>query len=495
MSDIESILRDTDKELPPEKHAGIFKGLSARLLLLTVLFIMLAEILIFVPSIANFRNVWLRNHLDIADAASIVYLDSNELMLSENARASLLETTKSLNVAVRRDGMSRLIASEKTTLEISEHIDLDASGPLSSIQSALSMMVADPKNQYRVFGEMRSTGSVIELVQTMEPIQNALWRYARNILILSLLVSVFAAILVYLALYRMIVLPIIRLSTNMDQFSKQPENASLVHIPSSRTDEIGLAENRLSSLQQDLQGTLRQKRRLADLGLAVAKINHDLRNILASAQLFSDRLSTLPDPTVQRFAPKLIRTIDRAVDYTKSVIDYGKALEAPPNRRKLYLKNLVDDVAESLGLQANSEIKWENSVDANLQADADPEQLFRVLMNLCRNAQQAMMDMPEGSSDRRLNVTAERFGPELVIRIKDTGPGIPDAIREKIFEAFQGSTKVGGSGLGITIAAELVRSHGGTIVIENTGTEGTCFKLDIPDVTATKLEAEKLTGK
>jgi len=318
-----------------------------------------------------------------------------------------------------------------------------------------------------------------------------MWRYARNILLLSLLISVFAAGLVYLALYRLIVLPIIRISSNMDDFSKAPEDAGLIYVPTKRADEIGLAEQRLSAFQQDLQNTLRQKQHLAELGLAVSKINHDLRNILASAQLFSDRISALPDPTVQRFAPKLIRTIDRAVDYTKSVMAYGKAIEAPPNRRRLMLHTMVGEVSELLGLDQDSGINWDNQVDRNFEADADAEQLLRVLVNLCRNAYQAMQDMDGSQRSRDLKVSADRVENSVHIRVTDTGPGIPDHVSDKLFNAFQGSTKSGGTGLGMSISLELVRAHGGSLTIEKTGREGTTFLIAIPD----RVDASEPNGQ
>jgi len=461
-------------------RSWFLRGLSAKLLMLTIIFIMLAEVLIFVPSMANFRNVWLRTHLDTAESASIVYLDSANVSLSESASEKLLETTLATTIAFRRDGRSQLVATSSGSAEIVDHIDLANATPFSSITSALAMLFMAPDAQYRVFDATRSIGGEIEIVQEMKHIQAAMWTYARNILILSLLISVFAAALVYLALYRLIVLPIIRISHNMDAFSKEPENASLIYQPSDRTDEIGIAENRLASLQTDLSKTLKQKQHLADLGLAVSKINHDLRNILASAQLFSDRLTSLPDPTVQRFAPKLIRTIDRAVDYTKSVIDYGKAVEAPPKRRDLVLFGIAEDVRELLGLETKSAIKWQNDIDKMLEVNGDPEQIFRVVMNLCRNAQQAMQDMEDESRELVLAVSAEKIADDICIRIKDTGPGIPEHIQPKLFDAFQASTKAGGTGLGMAIAAELVRAHGGAICIEETNDQGTVFKIVIP---------------
>lgn len=476
----------TEEADTPSSRDGLADGssptrsLSVKLLILTVAFIMLAEILIFVPSIANFRNVWLQTHLETAEAASIVFLDSDEIMLSRDAGLQLLKTTKSRTIAVRRDGRSQLIAALPIEGEIREHIDLDNSSAFGSIRSAFAMLAAPPDSMYRVFGSIYSGNGEIELVQKASYLQEAMWVYCRNILLLSLLISIFAAGLVYLSLYRLIVMPIVRVSTNMDEFSKSPETPTLVFKPTGRRDEIGLVEHRLSSFQRDLQNTLRQKKRLAELGLAVSKINHDLRNILASAQLFSDRLSALPDPTVQRLAPKLIRAIDRAADYTRSVIAYGKALEAPPRRRRLLLHPIVDEVAEILGLDQSKEILWQNRVETEFEADADPEHLFRILLNLCRNACQAVADKEDLEALPQLHVSAVKNGEVCEIRVSDTGPGIPEKVRGKLFTAFEGTTRSGGTGLGLSIALELANAHGGHIEIEKTGASGTTIMISIP---------------
>ena len=171
---------------------------------------MLAEVLIFVPSMANFRNVWLKNHLEIAEAAVIIFLDADQMPLSNPASEHLMGTTQSVTVAFRKDGMSELIATDGSIPNISEHIDLDSATAFSSIISAFGMLFGDPQSQYRVFGSMLAVDGKIELVQKLEYIQHAMWAYARNIMLLSLLISVFAAVLVYLALYQLIVRPIIR---------------------------------------------------------------------------------------------------------------------------------------------------------------------------------------------------------------------------------------------------------------------------------------------
>ncbi len=458
------------------------RGLSTKLLLLTVLFVMVAEIMIFVPSIANFRNVWLRNNLGIAEAASIVYLDATDVMLSPSAQAQLLKFTDSIAVVLREGGVSRLMASgEKIDAEIVSHIDLTSVNPWESIRGSISTLFFGGDKLIRVFAKMNDRQGEIELVQSDRYLREALFTYSRNVMLLSLAISLITASLVFLTLYLIIVRPIKRISSNMTAFARQPENAALVFNPSGRGDEIGVAEERLASFQKELQITLRQKQHLADLGLAVSKINHDLRNIQASAQLFSDRLSSLSDPTVQRFAPKLIRIIDRAVEYTKMVISYGRAMEKPPVRRLHNLQAIVADVVDMLGIDKNHNIEWLNEIPNDLEINADSEQLFRVIMNICRNAIQAMLENGETSMIARLRMEAERNGSVVTLRISDTGPGIAAHIREKLFQPFEGSANPGGTGLGLAIAAELIKAHGGSIKLESSSANGTIFVVILPD--------------
>ncbi len=482
---LEKTQRQDTGERPPDgptSDTSTWRGLSGKLLVLTIIFVMIAEVLIFVPSAANFRNVWLQSHLDTAEAASIVFLDSGDPMLSQEAQSRLLAATQSMMVAVREGGRSRLLAgSGDFSQPVSTHIDLTTVNPLESIGSALEILFFGGDETLRVFGDMKARVGTIELVQEDRHLRGALLTYSRNVLLISLAISLITAALVFLALYALIVRPIKRISDNMTAFSEQPENVGLVLRPTGRSDEIGVAERRLAAFQTDLQNTLRQKQHLANLGLAVSKINHDLRNILASAQLFSDRLSTLTDPNVQHFAPRLIRTIDRAVEYTRSVITYGKALEKPPERRLHRLRAIVEDVAEIVGLDQAGAVEWRNRVPEDLEVNCDAEQLFRVILNLCRNALQAMDSGDEGSAVRRLEVAAERSADTVLLRISDTGPGIADVVREKLFQAFQGTSTPGGTGLGLAISAELVQAHGGTIGIESTGSAGTTFLITLPD--------------
>ena len=177
--------------------------------------------------------------------------------------------------------------------------------------------------------------------------------YSVDLLLISLLISGITATLVYFTLHYMFVRPMGRITANMMAFRADPENADRIIAPSARADEIGIAERELATMQIELASMLHQKNRLAALGLAVSKINHDLRNLLGSAQLISDRLLSLPDPGVQRFAPKLMRALERAIAFCQSTLSYGRLQEPPPERKPILLEPLVEEVHETLGLPAD----------------------------------------------------------------------------------------------------------------------------------------------
>jgi len=234
-------------------------------------------------------------------------------------------------------------------------------------------------------------------------------------------------------------------------------------------------------MQRDLVSMLHQKSRLAALGLAVSKINHDLRNLLASSQLLSDQLASVPDPRVQRFAPKLMRSLERAIAFCQSTLSYGRAQEAAPDRRMIPIEPVVAEVRETAGLASDASITWITAIERGLTVDADPDQLFRVLLNLVRNAAQALESKDRSDpASMQIRVTGRREGAVAILEVSDTGPGVPQKARDHLFEAFQTSGRPGGSGLGLAIAAELIRAHGGEISLVE-GTIGATFRIVIPD--------------
>jgi signal transduction histidine kinase len=240
----------------------------------------------------------------------------------------------------------------------------------------------------------------------------------------------------------------------------------------------------LRAMQIELSSLLNQRSHLAALGLAVSKVSHDLRNMLSSAHLISDRLSMVTDPTVQKFAPKLIASLDRAISLCVQTLKYGRAEEAQPRRDKFILSLLVDEVIESIAVEASSRIVLYNNAPQNLSVDADRDQLFRILTNLMRNAAEAMEhrdseghELKEGA----ITLKAWREGAVVTVSVTDNGPGIPAHLHGRLFEAFQSGAKQGGTGLGLTIAADLVRAHGGELWLSTTGADGTCFMMTLPD--------------
>ncbi len=455
-------------------------GLSWKLLILTLLFLMVSAILIYIPAIANFRTTWLSDRLAMADTASVVLAASDTVDLPRDIQDQLLQAVGATAIAIRTGSVSRLIATVEMPPEVDRTVDLRTMEPVSDIVDAFGTLLEPAERTLRVIGNSHN-GTSVELVIADAPLRAAMLHYSANLLWLAALISVILSCFLFLSVDRMFVRPMRRLSQNMVSFSEAPDNPSRTITPSGRGDEIGVAEDHLARMQGELQTTLREQRHLADLGLAVSKINHDLRNMLASAQLFSDRLGSLPDPTVQRFAPKLIGALDRAIAYCQTTLAYGRAREAPPARRLVALDRLIDDLADVLGLVGHGTITFENKVPKGLEVDADPDQLLRILVNLGRNAMQALDSDPSPALVRRLTIWAERSNGSVTISVDDTGPGVPQQARAHLFQAFQSGVTPGGTGLGLAIAAELARAHGGSVSLVNKAGPGARFDIVIPD--------------
>ena len=465
-------------------------GLSAKLLLLTITFVMLAEVLIFVPSVANFRISWLNDRLTAAQLAALAAEAVPGGVVPDALRTELLRTAQVRAVAVKRGNERRLVLPADAASQIEDTFDFRASARsrgignelalrLRLIGEALSVFWTRDGRIIRVIGEPgMKAGDFIEVVLPEAPLRVAMIRYGLNVLGLSVIISVITAALVYFALNGLLVQPMMRIARNMLHFSQNPEDASRIIVPTPRRDEVGTAERELANMQVELAQTLHQKSRLAALGLAVSKINHDLRNMLANAQLISDRLSSLPDPAVQRFAPKLIASLGRAITLADSTLKFGRAEEAPPRRELIPLRPLVEEVGDGLGLPRDGAIDWTIGIDTALRVDADRDQLFRVLSNLTRNALQAIEQQDHAGG--HIRVVALRNGRRVTVEVSDDGPGVPEKARAHLFQAFQGSARKGGTGLGLAVAYELVNAHGGVIRLRDTP-KGATFELEIPD--------------
>ena len=462
-------------------NPGFLKGLSGKVLWLTIVFVMIGEVLIFLPSIANYRITWLKSRIAQAEIAVLAVKAAPEQMLSDELRSELLMGAGVLVVSLKNGDTRQLVLRGSSDHMIDASFDLRSTSWPQAIMDAFGALAQGDGRTINVTDVPPSlSGETIDVALAEAPLRKAMLGYAFNILILSVFLSLLVAGLVFAALNTVIVRPIKKLRQSMVSYAENPEDISRIVAPSARRDEIGVAERELHDIQTQLSAMLQQKSRLAALGLAVSKVSHDLRNILTSAHLISDRLGMIDDPTVKKFAPKLIASIDRAVNLCESTLKYGRAQEAPPAREKFALKPLVDDVIDGVAVQASSRIMLYNNAAPSLEVDADREHLHRILTNLIRNAVQAL-EAADGPAAGTVTIKGFREGAVALIDVRDNGPGVPQQVRSKLFAAFQSAARPGGTGLGLAIAEELVNAHGGSIKLAETGDTGTTFRIAIPD--------------
>ena len=491
---------------------GAQLGLSAKLVGFVLLFVMMAEVLVFLPSIAMFRQNWLGSRLAAAQLASLAADVTPESAVPESLKAELLRTAQIRMVALKRNDQRRLILQEDMDEPVRQTHDLreaqQAGGWRSPsvgfglMRDALAVFLTNDKTHMRVIGQPNeNAGEVIEVVMPIGPLKAAMVQHGLNVLGLSVVISFLTAVPIYLLLNSLFVRPITDLSRGMVRFREQPEDASRIIVPSSRADEIGTAERELAHMQSELVQMLGHKSHLAALGLAVSKINHDLRNLLANAQLLSDRLATVREPTVQRLAPKLVASIDRAIRFCNDTLQYGRAAEPQPRRERFDLRMLVVDVGEGLDLSARDAVKWIVDVPVGVDVDADRDQMYRVFTNLLRNSVQAFeaqsaiqpvlgdagrdgQPVDTGEAGRgRIVVTGRRTDAGVVIDVRDNGPGLPARARTNLFRPFEGSTRRDGTGLGLSIVQEIILAHGGQVdyVSYSSGVRGAHFRIALPD--------------
>ncbi|UZD91233.1 sensor histidine kinase [Cognatishimia activa] len=455
----------------------MLKTLSGRFLFLTIIFVMLAEILIFVPSIARFREDYLLSRLERAQIASLALLADE--MIDEELEAELLRNAEVYNVVLRRDEVRQLMLSSPMPAPIDKSFDLRDRMATKLIMDAMARLFNPEPEVIRVIGApVRDAGLLIEVTIWTKDLRAAMIDYGLNILLLSAVISIFTATLLFVVVRMILVKPIKGVVGYMQSYAAAPEDARRIIQPSAGVVELREAEEALQTLQTELTASLRQKERLAQLGGAVAKVSHDLRNILTSAQLFTDRIEMSEDPTVKRMAPKLVNSITRAVHLCESTLAYGKAEEPAPRLTEVNLSELVEDVLASERLAVgNFDLSLADNVPNGMMVRADSEQLFRVISNLVRNARQAIVT---SGNPAEIMVSAEEHAESWSIQIKDTGPGLPPKAKEHLFQPFQGGARKGGTGLGLAISAELIKGHGGMLELLSSDDTGTSFGICLP---------------
>ena len=460
---------------------GRFSGLSSKLIATIIGVILLVEIVVYLPSLANFRLTWLEDRLRVGIVAARV-LDAvpDVMALPHNLTDRLLNSAEAHAIVYRREGQSQMIElSEPIMPDTVVTADLRLRDLPTQVWGALDTLFAPSGRTLRVVGAGDMNESLVELLMPEAPLKRDMLDYSRSIALVSLGIAVATAFVLYMLVSRLFIDPILRVTDNMLAFRQAPESAPLILEPSPRRDEIGILERELASMESDLFSMLRNRRHLADLGLAVAKINHDLRNTLTAAQLLCDQVATLDDPKVQRLAPRLVITLDKAIGFAQSVLDYGRETSTVPKFAPVRLRALVEEAAFEARVLGHPQIIFEDAVDPTLSIEVDGGQMGRVLVNLIKNAREALESAAVEPGPPTITVRAQSDAERTVISVHDNGPGLPRRARENLFVAFEGSVRAGGTGLGLVIAREIVEAHGGVLALIHTE-KGTRFDITLP---------------
>jgi signal transduction histidine kinase len=470
-------------------------GLSARLLILTVLFVVFGGVLVLPPTLAAFEEQWLLDRVRAAELASLATEVAPDRVVSDQIAEQLLEGAGVQWVAIQDNGMRRLVLRGPSLTRTPYLVDLRDQAPASWLAAPFQTLFGGEGRMVRVVAEPRfREGDFIEIVAPDAELRRELGRYLVRLLAITAFVSAIAGGLVYLSLNFFLVRPMQRITHAMERFRADPEDPRARVELSGRRDEVGRAEVELDRMQADLRAALSSRARLAALGEAVAKINHDLRNMLTSAQIASERLAALGDPKVSQALPRLERALDRAVRLASDVLTYGKTQEPAPDVRPTPLAAALEAAAEEARLSPDG-VRLASAVDARLQVLADPDQLHRILVNLMRNAREAIEQQEERSAAGEVRASCEQSGDVSLVRLADNGPGVSERARERLFQPFAGSSRPGGAGLGLAIARELAVGHGGDLTLAETGPEGSVFELRLPGAPEPKAEPRRRARK
>lgn len=476
-----------------------WRSLSARLLVLTIGFVMLAEVFIYAPSVASFRYNYLQNRIADANIAVLALLATPDNMVGETLTAELLEHAGAYVVGLEREDGGKLILQGSYTLvgmNLPEPADEPLSGSSASGPTNSTTLMADATvklDEFNMFGLIGDafvtlwqtdnrllhvigpsstvSGDTVDILIDEAPLRAEMLDFSQRILALSIIISLFTATLVFLSLHWLMVRPMRRIGESLVAFRENPEDFGAVIAPSARRDEVGIVERELTAMQTALRESLSQKTRLATLGTAVGKISHDLRNMLTTARLISDSLAESADPRVRGASPRLMSALDRAVDLCTRTLDYTNDGTPRLARRNFALVPFLKDIGDDLLSDRRSAAHWNVSSD-RFDVFADRDQLYRVISNVALNALQA------GATSILIEV--ERHNDRIEIDVADNGPGLPPRAQESLFRPFAGSARPGGSGLGLAIAREIMRAHGGDVSLVATGAEGTTFRLRLP---------------
>jgi len=443
---------------------------------------MLAELLLFVPSAALFRQSWLMDRAEQAGLLAQAITGIPDFEASELLTQQFMEDTDVLVMSTKHDGMNELILGslEDVSEDISNDmpfrmIDLRERRRLPRFRDAFIDFFGTDKGYLRVTTNSPVEGQeTLELIIPREKLRLAMRDYFERVFWLSLLIAIITGSMIFLSMSALIIRPVKLLAADITRFRENPNAHRANPRNTRRKDEIGQLEREFFDMKQSLRASFRQRERLAGLGLSVAKINHDLRNVLTGALMMSDRLAADKEERIQKIGDKLTRNIERGVGLTEDVLAYSKADTADPKIENVRISFLLGEVAADVVGQFEG-TAFKNKVPSELVVRADPDHAYRIFNNIFRNASQAM----QSQEKRVLSVAADVHDGRVNIMLTDTGPGLPDKARDNLFQAFKGGQGKGSTGLGLTISKELSIANGGDLNLVSSDASGTRFQVTL----------------
>jgi signal transduction histidine kinase len=471
--------------LPP-----LGRGLSARLLALTIIFVLVGEVLIYVPSIARFRTGYLEQRIETARLAALTIEAAPEPMVTEGLGRELLRHAGVLAISLKRPGRRTFILATNKPPEIARVYLLAERTLFDQVGDAFATLWNGDWPAIRVIAHSPKDRDeiLVDIVVDFAPLRDAMLGYSWRIVLLSIVLAAITAGLIYFSIHFTLVRPMRRVTESLVAFRGDPENSAADIHTSWRRDEIGLVQRELRTMQEEVRLALRQQARLAAVGAAVGKINHDLRNMLATATLMTDRLAHAANPDSERLIRPLLGALDRATRLCEQTLAFARAEEPTIAPTQFPLRPLIEEMLEGLPNLGGVVTLEHDGVAEELQVLADRAQLFRVLSNLVKNALEAhatrraaeAIGAPAHDGPDRIALRAELADDGVAIEIEDNGPGLVKRARDHLFAAFAGAGRAGGSGLGLVIARDLVRAHGGRLELVQTGPTGTLFRIWLP---------------
>ena len=245
--------------------------------------------------------------------------------------------------------------------------------------------------------------------------------------------------------------------------------------------ELTTSFDRMRRTLQAAQQELLHAERLATIGRMASTISHDLRHPLTAILAYAEFLAEvrLDEKRRSEFYREIRQAVDQMTDQLNTLVEFSKA--------KVVYRPVYEDVEKIVRhairtVQARPEyqrVSFTSFHEGAKEAWFDPNKLQRVLHNLLLNACEAVA--PESG---RIEVRSRQTPQGLEIRVADNGPGIPAEIRSQVFQPFATHGKDSGTGLGLTVVQKIVQEHGGEVAVEQTGPEGTVFRIVLPSRTS-----------